>query len=198
MNVLSLFDGMSCGQIALERANVPVDLYYAAEIDKHAVKVTKANYPNTIHLGDVNNWREWNIDWSNIDLLIGGSPCQDFSQARLAHAEEKIRVTSGLNGNKSGLFYIFLEILKHLKIKNPNVKFMLENVKMKKQAEVELNNFLGVEGVHINSNLVSFQNRPRIYWANWDFPIPKNKNVSFQVFKSSSLQVFKSSKYKRS
>ena len=81
MNVLSLFDGMSCGQIALNKIGIKPNKYYASELDKHAIVVTQANYPDTIQLGDATNWREWDIDWSSIDLLIGGSPCQGFSFA---------------------------------------------------------------------------------------------------------------------
>ena len=81
VNVLSLFDGMSCGRIALDKAKIEVDNYYASELDKYAIKVSQANYPDTVQLGDVTKWREWDIDWKSIDLLIGGSPCQGFSFA---------------------------------------------------------------------------------------------------------------------
>ena len=94
MNVLSLFDGMSCGRIALERADIPVDKYYASELDKYAIKVTQANWPETIQLGDVTKWREWDIDWSSIDLLIGGSPCQGFSQLQESNWRLMIRAVS--------------------------------------------------------------------------------------------------------
>ena len=186
MNVLSLFDGMSCGQIALNRIGVKPTKYYASEIDKHAIQVTQANYPNTIQMGSVTEWRDWDIDWSTIDLLIGGSPCQDFSQARLAHADIEIRSAKGLDGDKSSLFYIYLEILNHIKGVSPKVKFLLENVKMKKGSEQELNEYLGVKGVHINSKVVSFQSRPRIYWSNWEFKAPMEINKSFQDHKSTN------------
>ena len=78
MNILSLFDGMSCGQVAVERAGIHVDNYYASEIDKWAIKIAQKNYPNTIHLGDVQNWKEWNIDWGSVDLVLAGSPCRSF------------------------------------------------------------------------------------------------------------------------
>jgi len=188
MNVLSLFDGMSCGQIALNRIGIKPIKYYAAEIDKHAIKVTQANYPNTIQLGSVTEWRDWDINWSSIDLIMGGSPCQDFSQARLAHADKEVRESKGLEGSKSSLFYIYLEILNHIRNLNPKVKFLLENVKMKKGSEQELNDYLGVDGVHINSKLVSFQSRPRIYWSNWDFEAPKEIKKSFQDFKSTNYE----------
>ena len=124
MNVLSLFDGMSCGQIALERAGVNVRKYYASELDKYAIKVTQANYPDTIQLGDVTKWREWDIDWASIDLLIGGSPCQGFSFAGKQLAFDDPR---------SKLFFVYVDILNHIRSVNPDVKFLLENVKMKKE-----------------------------------------------------------------
>lgn len=123
MKVLSLFDGMSCGRIALERAGITVDAYYAAEIDKHAVKVSQANWPDIVHLGDVTKWKEWSIDWASIDLLIGGSPCQGFSFAGKQLAFDDPR---------SKLFFVYVDILNHIRNVNPSVKFMLENVKMKK------------------------------------------------------------------
>jgi len=158
MNVLSLFDGMSCGQIALNRAGIDVDNYYAAEVDKYAITVTQANYPNTTQLGDVTKWKEWDIDWSSIDLLIGGSPCQGFSLSGKQMAFEDPR---------SKLFFVFVDILNHIKHANPDVKFMLENVKMKKEYLYIINDFLGVEYICINSTLVSAQNRVRYYWSNF-------------------------------
>jgi len=124
MNVLSLFDGISCGMIALERAGIEVDKYYASEIDKYAAKVSEANYPDIIRLGDVADWREWDIDWPSIDLLIGGSPCQGFSFAGKQLAFDDPR---------SKLFFVYVDILNHIKALNPNVKFLLENVRMKKE-----------------------------------------------------------------
>lgn len=168
MNVLSLFDGISAGQVALERAGIEVDNYYAAEIDKYAIKVTQANYPNTIQLGDVTRWREWDIDWSSIDLLIGGSPCQGFSFAGKQLAFDDPR---------SALFFVYVDILNHIKSVNPNVKFMLENVKMKKEYLDVISELLGVEPVFINSALVSAQNRQRYYWANWEFGLPEDKGI---------------------
>ena len=154
INVLSLFDGISCGQVALERAGIKVDKYYASEIDKNVIKVTQHNYPNTIQLGDVSSWKEWNIDWSSIDLVMGGSPCQGFSNAG-----------KGLNFEdpRSILFFVFVDILNHIKKLNPNVKFLLENVKMKKEWKDIISSFMGVEPVFINSALVSAQNRQRLY-----------------------------------
>ena len=124
MNVLSLFDGLSCGQIALKELGVKVDKYYASEIDKFAIEQTRLNFPNTIHLGDVQNWEEWKLDWSSIDLVIGGSPCQGFSFAGKQLAFDDPR---------SRLFFVFVGIVNHVKKHNPNMKFLLENVVMKKE-----------------------------------------------------------------
>lgn len=168
MKVLSLFDGMSCGRIALERAGITVDAYYAAEIDKHAVKVSQANWPDIVQLGDVTKWKEWSIDWSSIDLLIGGSPCQGFSFAGKQLAFDDPR---------SKLFFVYVDILNHIRSVNPSVKFMLENVKMKKEHLAVISETLGVEPVFINSALVSAQNRQRYYWANWKITQPEDKGV---------------------
>ena len=168
MNVLSLFDGISCGQVALERAGFEVNNYYAAEVDKYAIKITQANYPNTKQMGDVTKWREWDIDWSSIDLLIGGSPCQGFSFAGKQLAFDDPR---------SALFFEYLNILNHIKTVNPKVNFMLENVKMKKEYLDVISGLLGVQPVFINSALVSAQNRQRYYWANWEFGQPEDRGV---------------------
>lgn len=168
MNVLSLFDGMSGGQIALERAGINVSKYYAAELDKYAITVTQANYPDTIQLGDVTKWRDWDIDWSSIDLLIGGSPCQGFSFAGKQLAFDDPR---------SKLFFVYVDILNHIKKHNPDVKFMLENVRMKKEYLDVISDQLGVEPVFINSALLSAQNRQRYYWANWEFGQPEDKGI---------------------
>ena len=169
MNILSLFDGMSCGRIAAERAGLQVDKYYASEIDKHAIKVSQANWPDIIQLGDVTKWREWSIDWASIDLLIGGSPCQGFSFAGKQLAFDDPR---------SALFFVYVDILNHIRSINPSVKFMLENVKMKNDHINVINNYLGVEPVFINSALVSAQNRLRLYWANWKVKQPSDKFIS--------------------
>lgn len=144
INVLSLFDGMSCGMIALERAGIKVKNYFASEIDKHAIKVSKANYPNIIQLGDVTQ-----VDASKlpkIDLLIGGSPCQGFSMAGKQIAFDDPR---------SKLYFEYERILKELQVINPNIKFLLENVKMKQEHKDVITARLGVEPIAINSNLVS-------------------------------------------
>jgi site-specific DNA-cytosine methylase len=166
MNVLSLFDGMSCGQIALERAEIKVDNYYASEIDKHAINVTQHNYPNTIQLGDINNWKSWNL--SEIDLVMGGSPCQGFSNSGF-----------GLNFEdpRSKLFFTFVEILKFY---NPKY-FLLENVKMKKEWENVISEYLGVSPILIDSSLVSAQKRSRLYWTNIpNVQKPEDKGLLFK------------------
>lgn len=151
MNVLSLFDGMSCGQIALERAGIKVDNYFASEIDKYAMKVTQNNYPSTIQIGDVEEVYAENLP--NIDLLIGGSPCQGFS-----FAGKQLNFVDP----RSRLFFDFVRVLKEVKPKY----FLLENVSMKKEFQDIISSYLGVEPIVINSNLVSAQNRKRLYWTN--------------------------------
>lgn len=164
LNVLSLFDGMSCGQIALERAGIEVNNYYASEIKEYAIKVTMNNYPNTIQLGDVRNVASENLP--KIDLLIGGSPCQDFS-----HANKNIK---GLDGEKSGLFYEYLRLLKEVEPKY----FLLENVKMKKEHENIITELLGVNPIIIDSKLVSGSLRKRTYWTNIpNVQQPTDKNI---------------------
>lgn len=169
INVLSLFDGISCGMLALERAGIEVDNYYASEIDKYAEKISNKHYKNIIRLGNIMNWRYWDIDWSSIDLIIGGSPCQGFSNAG-----------QGLNFKdpRSALVFIFFDILNHIRLFNPNIKFLLENVKMKKEWVDIISYNLGVEPVEINSALVSAQNRQRLYWTNIaKIPQPEDKNI---------------------
>ncbi len=162
MNILSLFDGISCGRVALERAGIKVDKYYASEIDKYAIKISEKNYPDIIHLGDVNNWKEWNLP--KIDLIMGGSPCQGFSRAG-----------KGLNFEdpRSKLFFEFVNILNFYKPKY----FLLENVLMKKESVDVITEYLGVEPVMINSSLVSAQNRKRLYWANFEITQPEDKGI---------------------
>jgi DNA (cytosine-5)-methyltransferase 3A len=155
---------MSCGQIALNRLNIHYDKYYASEIDKNAIKVTQHNYPNTIQVGDVTKFRGG--DFPKIDLLIGGSPCQDFSSLKFERKE--------LQGDKSKLFYEYLRILKET---NPKY-FLLENVKMKEKSKLDLDNFLEVKGILINSNNFTAQNRDRYYWTN----IPLEKIVTKQYY----------------
>ena len=153
MKVYSAFDGMSCGQVALKRANISVDTYLSSEIDKYAMAVTQYNFPKTVQIGDINNVNP------HIDLMIGGSPCQDVSFSGKG---------KGLvDGERSNLFFKFVE---HLNIVKPKY-FLLENVRMKKEYLEIIDRELGVKGVMIASDLVSGQHRNRYYWTN--LPIPK-------------------------
>ena len=161
-NVLSLFDGMSCGQIALNKLGIKYDNYYASEIDEPAMSVTQFNYPNTIQMGSITELQSSQLP--KIDLLFGGSPCQSFSNAGNG---------TGFDG-KSGLFYDFVRLLKECK----PTYFLLENVKMKKEWQDIISKELGVQPIKINSNLVSAQNRERLYWTN--IPVvgqPEDKQI---------------------
>lgn len=163
MKILSLFDWISCGRVALERAGITVDKYYASEIDKHAAQVSESNYPDIVRLWDVNNWRERNI-WE-IDMIIGGSPCQWFSFAGKQLAFDDPR---------SKLFFTMVDIIKHYKPKY----FLLENVVMKKEYQDIISEYLWVQPIEINSGLVSAQNRRRLYRTNipWVIP-PEDKGI---------------------
>ena len=187
LRVLSLFDGISCGQVALERAGIPIEVYYASEIDKYAIQIAQKNYPNTIQLGDVTK-----IDFTQyigkIDLIMGGSPCQDLSIA----GKRK-----GLQGERSGLFYKFVEAIEVIKPKY----FLLENnVGMPQDAYEEISNLMGCYPIEINSALVSAQTRKRYYWTNignknynlFGFPTvaipqPKNKGILLKDVLESGL-----------
>lgn len=169
INVLSLFDGIACGYEALIKAGIEVNKYYASEIDTNAIKIAQKNHPDIIELGDINKWQEWNIDWSSIDLLIGGSPCQGFSVAGKQ---------LNFNDERSKLFFVFVDILNHIKKVNPNIKFLLENVKMKKEYSDAISEILNCKPIEINSALVSAQNRKRLYWTNIkNVSLPKDKEI---------------------
>jgi DNA-cytosine methyltransferase len=169
VNVLSLFDGMSCGRIALERAGIKVDKYFASEIDKYAIQVAKKNYPDTIHIGDVQEiMYPESFDGHKIDLVIGGSPCQGFSFA-------------GKNLNfddpRSKLFFEYARLVKECKPKY----FLLENVRMKQESQDVISEILGVKPIAINSSLVSAQNRNRLYWTNIPvLSLPDDKRILLQ------------------
>jgi len=169
MNVLSLFDGISCGQIALERCGIDYENYFASEIDKYAIQATQKNYPSTIQLGDITNLKT--SDLPKIDIVFGGSPCQSFSN--LGNGK-------GFDG-KSGLFWEFVRVLNELKEKNPDILFLLENVKMKKEWQNIISDALDVKPIEINSRLVSAQNRPRLYWTNIpNITQPKDKKLKLK------------------
>jgi DNA (cytosine-5)-methyltransferase 3A len=153
MKILSLFDGISCTRVALERAGIPVELYYASEVDKYAIQIAQKNYPDTLQVGSVVDLQGHLI--TQIDLLIGGSPCQDLSIAK--------KNRKGLSGERSGLFWEYVRILKEVKPK----WFILENVNsMPKEAKDLITKTLGVEPIMINAALVSAQNRKRLFWTN--------------------------------
>lgn len=190
MNVLSLFDGMSCGQIALNELGMFPDKYYACEIDKFAIAQTKLNFPDTICLGDVTKLDVSKLE--KIDLLIGGSPCQSFSLAGKMEGmttEDNEEITTlerylelkekGFKfAGQSYLFWEYVRVLEEVRKVNPNVLFLLENVRMLSKWEDVINRALGVKGVHINSALVSAQIRKRIYWTNIaDIPQPEDKGI---------------------
>lgn len=165
--MLSLFDGITCGKLALEDAGIKIDAYYACEIEPSAIEISKTNHPDAIRLGDINNWQKW--DLPKIDLIIGGSPCQGFS-----------RNGNGLNFEdpRSVLFFKYVEILDCIKKQNPNVKFLLENVAMKKDWLATIDSFLEVNHKEINSRLLSAQNRQRMYWTNFDFDDPEDLGIN--------------------
>jgi len=170
MNVISLFDGMSCARIALQRAGIPVEQYFASEIDKYAIQVSKANWPDIIHIGDVTKvhyfegilyteFAQYEVSFAK-GLICGGSPCQGFSFAGKQLNFEDPR---------SKLFFEFVRIYEEIKAEHPDVKVFLENVVMKKEYQAVISKALGIECVMVNSSLVSAQNRKRLYWTNIPF-----------------------------
>lgn len=157
MTYLSLFNGMSCGYIAASELGLPITKYYSSEIDKHAIKAAQAIHPDTIQLGDITKWQEWDIDWRTVDIVLAGSPCQGFSFAGKQLAFDDPR---------SKLFFVFVDILGHIQALNPKVLFLLENVRMKAEHENVISRVLNIAPIMINSALVSAQNRVRLYWTN--------------------------------
>jgi DNA-cytosine methyltransferase len=183
MNVVSLFNGMNTGRQALENVGIKVNKYYSSEIKTYAIELTQHHFPDTIQVGDVTKWREWDIDWSSIDLILSGSPCQDLSSAGKR---------AGINGKKSSLFFVFVDILNHCKSLNPNVLFLQENVGSASKLDVGImSRALGIYPVRINSSLVTAQLRDRYYWSNiktkhtlfdlvTDIPQPKDRKIMFK------------------
>ena len=174
INVLSLFDGISVCRVALERIGYSIDKYYSSEIDKYAIQISQKNFPDNIQLGSVTDWENWDIDWSSIDIVTGGFPCQSWSTAGKQLGDKDPR---GM------LFWTMLDIIKKVLDSNPNAKFLMENVKMKKEFEEYITyhteQSLGsVNKILINSALVSAQNRYRYYWTNIDgVDQPEDKGV---------------------
>ena len=171
LKVLSLFDGISCGMVALERAGIPIEKYYASEIDEYAMKISNKNYPEIIQLGDIRNVSEEVLDSiMPIDMIIGGSPCQDLSNYKYDRGE-----VTGLNGEKSGLFYEYIRILKYVKPKY----FLLENVaSMEDKWKDLMSEIIGVQPIMINSALVCAAERKRLYWTNIpNIEQPKDKGI---------------------
>ena len=162
MNVLSLFDGMACGRLALEKVGIKVDNYFASEIDVPAMKIAKKNWSDIIHIGDVQKVK--GVDLPKIDLLIGGSPCQGFS-----FAGKQLN----FDDPRSKLFFDFVRLKDECKPKY----FLLENVKMKKESQQIITDYLGVDPVEINSALLSAQNRRRLYWSNLPIEQPEDKGI---------------------
>jgi len=183
MNVVSLFNGMNTGRQALENVGIKVNKYYSSEIKPYAIELTQHHFPDTIQVGDVTKWKEWDIDWKSIDLILSGSPCQDLSAAGKR---------AGINGSRSSLFFVFVEILEHIKTLNPKVLFLQENVGSASKLDVGImSRALGVYPVRINSSLLTAQLRDRYYWSNiktketmfdlvTDIPQPKDRGIMFK------------------
>lgn len=186
MIVLSLFNGMSTGHTALDNVGIKVDKYYSSEIKPAAIKLTQHHYPDTIQLGDVTKWKEWDIDWKSVDMVLSGSPCQDLSVAGTSAGKRL-----GLEGSRSSLFWVFVDILNYIKELNPNVLFLQENVGSSNTKDVGImSRALGVYPVRINSSIVTAQLRDRYYWSNikttkdglfddirTNIPQPKDKKI---------------------
>ncbi len=191
INVLSLFDGISCGQQALTKSGIDYDNYYASEIHKPSIKVTMTRFPKTIQVGDVRNLKA--EDYKNVDLVIGGSPCQNFSMAGTRKGmttKSNIQVktlkkylqlkAAGFEfQGESYLFWEFVRLVEEIRVYNPNVMFLLENVKMKKEWEQIITKALGVSPAEINSSWFSAQNRQRFYWTNMDIKDFSDKGIMF-------------------
>jgi DNA (cytosine-5)-methyltransferase 1 len=168
MNVISLFNGMGTLRQAMHDLNIKVDKYYSSEIKPYAIELQQHHFPDVIQVGDINNWKQWDIDWKTIDFIGSGSPCQDLSGAGKR---------AGINGDKSSLFFVFVELLEYVKNLNPNVLFLQENVGSANKLDIGImSRELGVYPVRINSSLLTAQQRDRYYWTNI-----KTKETMFDV-----------------
>jgi DNA (cytosine-5)-methyltransferase 3A len=185
INVVSLFNGMGTLRQAFHNLGIKVNNYYSSEIKPYAIELQQHHFPDVIQVGDIRNWREWDIDWSSIDFIGSGSPCQDLSAAGKR---------AGIHGSKSSLFFTFVDILNHIKSLNPNVLFLQENVGSASKLDVGImSRALGVYPVRINSKLVTAQLRDRYYWSNirtkqdglfgdivTDIPQPEDRGIMFK------------------
>lgn len=191
MNVLSLFDGISCARLALEKVGISIEKYYSSEICESAIKISNDNFKGIVRLGDIKNWREWDLEWRDIDLIVAGSPCQGFSRAgkELNFKDER-----------SGLFFIFIDVLNHAKKHKPKIKFLLENVKMRKEYEDVITEFLGVPPILIDGKKGFLQARPRLYWFNFKKKseyVGDFKNISCILDADNDSKIHKTSDNKR-
>ena len=169
MAVLSLFDGISGAMEAFNRIKIPVTGYYSSEIDKYAICISRKRFPNIIQLGDILNWRKWQIDFSRIDFIIAGNPCQPWSM---------VGKELGIDDARGMLMWTMMDILFYIKESNPNVKFLFENVKMKQEFKEYFDWVIGIESILINSSLLSGQNRQRNYWTNIEnITQPEDKGI---------------------
>ena len=174
MYVVNLFGGMECGRLAFDRLGIKPTRYYSSEIDPHAIKIANKNYPDIIQLGDVKNWRDWDIEWKFVDIVMGGFPCQAWSVAGKQQGDRDPR---------GQLFWVMLDIMKHVMDCNPNAKYLMENVRMSNAFEKYITHHTekalpNVNKYLINSSLVSAQNRKRFYWTNIEgIQQPKDRGI---------------------
>lgn len=169
IKVLSLFGGYEGARIALDKMGITPTKFYSSEVEKSCIDVVSANYSDIIHLGDVTKWQNWDIDYSEIDLIIAGSPCQGFSC---------IGEHLAFDDPRSKLFFVFEEILNHAKSIKPDIAFILENVRMKKWCEETITERLGVNPVGYCASLVSGICRDRLYWASWEIEVPMDRGIT--------------------
>ena len=193
MNTLSVCNGISCHRVAAEYAGMIIENNYTSEINEGAILVADTNYPQDIpnKLGDITKWKEWDIDWSTIDLLVGGTPCQGLSRAHNGR--------ENLEDFRSILFYTYVDIRNHLLKCNPNAHWFLENVKPDKETLAIMNEEIGIEPLEANSNLVSAQNRIRLYWCNWNISLPEDEGILIKdIIYDDDYKIFTDERIERS